>query len=288
MKIIPKKKYYIQYTMSKPNVTFTVKQMKDYIRQKKLNHPAIKLSMRRAELIEGLKKAGHWNSSKDPSPKKKPTKQPTKPTTDDLSIYYINDERFEAIKVKDPEDPSEKIPLNDYLRHYGSYPKIENVTVGEREWRGKTLSHSKSKYVLVNLLTSKEASDLQKKYNLPTDKTKPYGIYKPEGKDLKKFDTSFYYGWLGKKNLSEKQLYMEKVKYVRKYNTFGDRVAFVKVNGTQYDWDGLNLKSGFLHLSKKVGELRDSSLLNKWLDGKIHKYNIPEVGKNPGLKMKKS
>jgi hypothetical protein len=63
--------------MSKPNVNFTVKQMKDYIRKNKLNHPAIKLSMRRAELIEGLKKAGHWNSSKDTSPKKKPSKQPT-------------------------------------------------------------------------------------------------------------------------------------------------------------------------------------------------------------------
>lgn len=35
--------------------------MKEYIRQEKLNKtPYIKLSMRRAELIDGLKKAGHW------------------------------------------------------------------------------------------------------------------------------------------------------------------------------------------------------------------------------------
>ena len=279
--------------MPKPNKTFTVKQMKDYIRQHKVNHPAVKLSMKRADMIEGLKKAGHWDTSKDtptpkkPAPKKKPMetkKKPTKPTTDDLSIYYINDERFEAIKVKDPEDSSREIPLNQYLSDYGDYPKIKNVTVREREWRGLTLKNYKRNYVLVNLLTSKEASDLQKKYKLPTDKTKPYGIYKPEGKDLKAFDTSFYYGWLGKKNLSEKQLYMEKVKYVRKYNQFGDKIAFIEVNGEKYDWDGLNVKDGF---GKKVGELRDSSLLDKWLDGKIHKYNMPEVGKNPGLKMKK-
>jgi len=66
--------------MSKPNVTFTVKQMKDYIRQKKLN-PAIKLSMRRAELIEGLKKAGHWDSSADPppTPKKSTPKKKSAP-----------------------------------------------------------------------------------------------------------------------------------------------------------------------------------------------------------------
>ena len=274
--------------MSKPNVDFTVKQMKDYIRGKKLNHPAIKLSMRRAELIEGLKKAGHWNSSKDTSPKKKPTK----PTKADLSIYFLNNDTSDAIKVKDPEDPSRKMWLEHYLHHYGDYPKIENVTIREREWRGLTLHHNdKKKYVnqsvLVNLLTSKEASDLQKKYKLPSDKTKPYGIYKPEGKDLKKFDTSFYYGWLGKgtENLSEKQRYMRKVKYVRKYNQFGDKIAFIEVNGKKYDWDGLNVRDGF---GRKVGELRDSSLLNKWLDGKIHKYNMPEVGKNSGLKMKKS
>ena len=45
----------------KPNSKFTVKKMKEYIRQEKLNkNPYIKLSMRRAELIEGLRKVGHW------------------------------------------------------------------------------------------------------------------------------------------------------------------------------------------------------------------------------------
>ena len=75
------------------------------------------------------------------------------------------------------------------------------MTIREREWERFTFHHNyKNQSVLVNLLTSKEASALQKKYKLPSDKTKPYGIYKPEGKDLKAFDTSFYYGKKKKKS----------------------------------------------------------------------------------------
>ena len=57
--------------MPKPNDKFTVKQMKDYIRTHKLNHPEIKLSMRKADMIAGLKKHGHWEGSKQATPKKK-------------------------------------------------------------------------------------------------------------------------------------------------------------------------------------------------------------------------
>ena len=76
--------------------------------------------------------------------------------------------------------------------------------------------------------------------------------------------------------------YMDRVKYVRENNEFGDKIAFVEVNGEKYDWDGLTLRDG---LGKKVGELRDPKLLEKWFEGILSKYNIPEVGKNKGLKM---
>ena len=49
--------------MPKPNSASSVKEMKDYIRTHKLNHPDVKLSMRKPELIAGLKKAGHWSGS---------------------------------------------------------------------------------------------------------------------------------------------------------------------------------------------------------------------------------
>jgi len=51
----------------KPNITFNMKQMKDYIRSNKLNHPDLKLSMKRDDMITGLKKAGHWEEVKSKS-----------------------------------------------------------------------------------------------------------------------------------------------------------------------------------------------------------------------------
>ena len=46
-----------------PNDTYTVKKMKAYIRTHKLNRPDVKLGMKRQELINGLKKAGHWDTT---------------------------------------------------------------------------------------------------------------------------------------------------------------------------------------------------------------------------------
>ncbi len=49
--------------MRKPRDGDTVKYMRDYIRAKKLNKPEIKLGMKKAELIAGLKKHGHYEGS---------------------------------------------------------------------------------------------------------------------------------------------------------------------------------------------------------------------------------
>jgi hypothetical protein len=50
--------------MPKPNGSWNVKQLKDYVRAKGLNKPEIKLGMKKADLVKGLKKHGHWE--KDP------------------------------------------------------------------------------------------------------------------------------------------------------------------------------------------------------------------------------
>lgn len=42
----------------------TLKEMRQYVRDKKLNHPDVRIGMKKAELIAGLKKAGHWDGSK--------------------------------------------------------------------------------------------------------------------------------------------------------------------------------------------------------------------------------
>jgi len=64
--------------MPKPNSSMTVSQMKAYIRQHKVNHPEVKLGMKRGDMIAGLKKAGHWDNSESktrPPKTKKPAKK---------------------------------------------------------------------------------------------------------------------------------------------------------------------------------------------------------------------
>ncbi len=69
----------------KPNQNFTVAQMKTYIREKKLNHPAIKLSMKKADLVKGLKKAGHWKEVAPKAAKKAaPKAAKAAPNSDDM------------------------------------------------------------------------------------------------------------------------------------------------------------------------------------------------------------
>jgi len=52
--------------MPRPHDGMTLKQLKDYVRSHKLNHPEVKLSMKKADLVRGLKKHGHWESGKAP------------------------------------------------------------------------------------------------------------------------------------------------------------------------------------------------------------------------------
>ena len=59
--------------MDKPNNHSTLKYMREYIKNKKLNEKPIKLNFKRAETIDHLKKLGHWDSSVDNVKKPKKT-----------------------------------------------------------------------------------------------------------------------------------------------------------------------------------------------------------------------
>tara|TARA_R110000823_G_scaffold88567_5_gene196915 strand:- start:1684 stop:2157 length:474 start_codon:yes stop_codon:yes gene_type:complete len=48
--------------MPKPSSSSTVAQIKSYIREKRLNQPELKLGLKKADLIKGLKKHGHWDA----------------------------------------------------------------------------------------------------------------------------------------------------------------------------------------------------------------------------------
>jgi len=56
----------LYYKMPLPHDGMTLAQLKAYVRSHNLNKPEIKLSMKKADLIKGLKKHGHWESGMAP------------------------------------------------------------------------------------------------------------------------------------------------------------------------------------------------------------------------------
>jgi len=106
----------------------------------------------------------------------------------------------------------------------------------------------------------------------PKPKSKPKATPKPKPKATPK-----------PKPKAKPITYNERVKFVRKNHPYGDTVAFVRIKGEKYDWDGINLKDGF---GKKVGELRDGFLLERWFKGEISKYNVPNVSASETTKLK--
>lgn len=60
--------------MPKPNASFTLIELKEYVRNHNLNKPEIKLSMKKPDLIAGLKKHGHWEGSTESEATKKSTR----------------------------------------------------------------------------------------------------------------------------------------------------------------------------------------------------------------------
>ena len=97
--------------MAKPTAKSTVGQMKEYIRLKKLNKAPILLGMKRAELIAGLRKLGHWDaqhdkpSAKVPAPKKPAPKKDDEVRAGDKSARPRVDPK-KLVVIKKPEAPA--------------------------------------------------------------------------------------------------------------------------------------------------------------------------------------
>jgi hypothetical protein len=58
--------------MAKPHAQMTLPQLKAYIRTHKLNKPEVRLGMKKADMVAGLKKIGHWDYTKDKNRPKLP------------------------------------------------------------------------------------------------------------------------------------------------------------------------------------------------------------------------
>ena len=81
---------------SKPSISkhSTLVEMKAFVRKHKLNHPSIKLGMKKAEMLAGLDKLGHINTD----PRQKPTSK-AKPALNTKKIEPKN-EKKEAPKQR--------------------------------------------------------------------------------------------------------------------------------------------------------------------------------------------
>ena len=82
--------------MPKPNKNSSLTEMKDYIRMNKLNHPAVKLGMKKADMIAGLKKIGHWDDAT--TAKKKTRKKREKVASDKEVPKNVTTSEFNAAR----------------------------------------------------------------------------------------------------------------------------------------------------------------------------------------------
>ena len=102
--------------MAKPNINSTVSQIKDYIRTNKLNHPKVKLSLTRPQLIAGLKLIDHWDDATVKTKKKRVKKvvvvKPSKPA-------------FKIDKSKQSKQTPSKVVIDESKKPLSNTMKIE-------------------------------------------------------------------------------------------------------------------------------------------------------------------
>ena len=87
--------------MAKAHSLMTMKQLKDYIREKGLNDKPIKLSQNKAGLIADLKKLGHFEERSKPAKAKPKPKAKAKPKKEDPRTKTGQKVLDELLKLKD-------------------------------------------------------------------------------------------------------------------------------------------------------------------------------------------
>jgi len=144
--------------MPKPNANMTVAEMKSYIRTHKVK---VKLGLKRAELIEGLKKAGHWEevskqkktvSTSKPSPTKwDPLNSPQAPMDEWFPCMVFSDTgrnpkpyegKYIKQKYRSRGNPRKILTSNVVLIRSSSYPKgiIAAGDMGHLDYGNKRVS----------------------------------------------------------------------------------------------------------------------------------------------------
>ena len=266
--------------MPKPNSTFTLIEIRSYVRSHRLNKPEIRLGMKKAELIAGLKKHGHWDhkadarislrkgGAKPPMVKKKktqPKKEAPKP-------------KFKYDRSKQPKTTPSAVKVTH---------KVPKAT--------KKIAKPKSKKTLKPLTKINESEDVFEVRHNGT----LYQVDKDDGVVISHDDFGEVGTWnekTGRIDFDKDKSYVERAKDVFESHKrhFGhDHYALVEISGYgSVNWDGYNLYERELFgRGKKIGTYQNEKNLQEWKDyGRAQaftKYDPLELKrKAKGLKLK--
>lgn len=177
--------------MTKPNATFTLPMLKDYIRKNKLNRAFVRLGMKKKEMIEALKKLEHWDDTMtgtkkidrkklisggdvpvmSPKPKKKvkkalpkkalPKKAAPKKAKKTPAILVDQDIKDDnKLKKGSKDDEIKKTKLyKELLRLEKTY--IRNLIANKKT----VLKGGESKQVELNDMYEKKENEIRKRYS---------------------------------------------------------------------------------------------------------------------------
>ena len=122
----------------KPNNKSTLKEIKQYIRDNKLNKAPIKLTMRKGELIKGLKALGHYEDiapkpkpKSKPKPKPKPKSKPKPKKEDFMNALNIMTQVAKSKSKKTSKDIDEDVAIS---KKPVSYNKLYSILIEDDEF----------------------------------------------------------------------------------------------------------------------------------------------------------
>ena len=163
--------------MTKPNENFSVKQMKDYIRNHSLNKK-IRLTQKKADLISALKKEGHWEGSSPvkktapkPAPKKYIPPKARKSVKPSMTDILMNLDIDVSKKIAKEVEENNKVDFYEIQNKNGTFDAEDEL----KDVKKKFKPHSSKKWVdgitgglpgLSGDLTRAKAKQIKKQYKL--------------------------------------------------------------------------------------------------------------------------
>ena len=160
----------------KPNNKSTLKEIKQYIIDNKLNQAPIRLTMNKPELVKKLKELGHYEEVKKevkPKPKSKPKAKPKPPSKlDFMDALNVMTEVAKSKSKKTSKDIDEDVAIS---KKPVSYNKLYSILIEDDEFNeeeGESLQNIMEGYNLEYFIHKKLRLPNKDTYEELTDKQK--------------------------------------------------------------------------------------------------------------------